>query len=198
MNRKITIGLGFCILVLITIAILTGFGGSDMRYQTALGDFPKLIELEKFDNLSLTIYYMNPFILTRAPLSVNDLVYGITAVNESPREKNDANGLYEQKIVINGSQLKEHVDLLSRIGSVNLMPIEEKSYLNARIYYVFETEEDGKLLDVVLWGGYDDNSIYVNGIEVEGNNIFYDIIIPFLPEVSVKDLSNYLLGVWPK
>jgi hypothetical protein len=46
-------------------------------------------------------------------LKVDELIYVITEVNEPPREKNDKNGFYE--IVINGSRLEEHIDLLKQI-----------------------------------------------------------------------------------
>ena len=122
-----------------------------------------------------TIYYVSPFILTRHPLSVDDLI-NMSSV---------------RKVVINSSSLEEHIDLFKQISNDDLIPIKKKSYLDARLYYALESKENGKLLDVAMWAG-DDKSIFVNGFEVKGNDFFYDVIKPFLPEDAVKELETYL------
>lgn len=198
MRPKKSIILGFLLFALLAVTIFASCGGNDMRSKKALDNFSKLIDGGDFNDFTLTIYYMSPFTLTRAPLSVDDLVYGITAVNETPREKDDKNGSYEKKIVIDGSRLEENIDLLNQIKNVTLIPVEKKSYINARIYYLFETKKDGKIFDVVLWGGYDENSMFVNEVEVKENDIFYDVLRAFLPEDAVNNLNNYVVGIWPK
>ncbi len=35
-------------------------------------------------------------------------------------------------------------------------------------------------------------NIYVNGVEVEGNKAFYDVIMLFLPKKYAKDLENFV------
>ncbi len=72
-----------------------------------------------------------------------------------------------------------------------MIPVKDKSDIDGRIYYKFESEKEGKILDVAMWGE-ETNSIFVNGFEVEGNDMFYDVIMPFLPEDAVKDLKAYL------
>ncbi len=60
--------------------------------------------------------------------------------------------------------------------------------MNARVYYVLESKKNGKLLDVIMWGGAGDTTtIFVNGYEVKENEILYNAIIPFLP----NDLDGY-------
>ena len=56
------------------------------------------------------------------------------------------------------------------------------------MYYVLESKKNGKLIDVAMWG--DEDNIFVNGFEVKENNIFYDVVIPFLPENEVKELAE--------
>jgi hypothetical protein len=148
-----------------------------MQSEIALNNFSKLIEKKNFDDLSLTIYYMSPFTATGYPWSAEDLI--------SRREEN--------KIVINGSRLEEHIDLLNQINNNVLTQVDHKSRINARLYYVFETKREGKLFSVSMWG--EDNSIFVNGIEVKGNDIFYDIVMPFLPTDVVKEFRTYLNGI---
>jgi hypothetical protein len=144
------------VIILLTITILTSCGGENMQLKESLIKFSEIIKSRNFNDLSLTIYYMNPFTLTIRALSVDDLVYGITAVNELPKEKNDINGLYEQKFEINSDDLEKQIDLFNQMNTVNLILEKKGSRLNARIYYVFSTKQDGNILDVAMWGYNED------------------------------------------
>jgi hypothetical protein len=177
MNARKTKISGFIIFILLALTILSSCGGNDIQSKKALNNFSKLIEEENFDDLSLTIYYMSPFAATRYPWSAEDLI--------NRREEN--------KIVINGSRLEEHIDLLNQINNNVLTPVEHKFRISAWLHYVFETKKDGKLFSVSMWG--EDNSIFVNGIEIKGNEIFYDIVMPFLPTDVVKEFETYLNGI---
>ena len=78
--------------------------------------------------------------------------------------------------------------------NVELIPVEKKSYIDARIYYVFELNGTNKLFDVILWGGINDyKSLFVNGIEIEENSIFFDVMLPFLSEEETTELNNYFI-----
>ncbi len=173
MNIKYSIILG--LFIFISVTALTSCGGGATRAETALKNFSKEIERGNLDNLRLRIYYMNPNILTFMPVSVEDL---ITA------EEDDR----VQKFVIDGNSLEEHIGLLKQVGNITLTQVKEESYINARIYYVFETNKGKKIFDVTMWGYVegmgvvDEKCIYINGFAFEENDIFYDLILPFLPE----------------
>jgi len=137
-------------------------------------DFSEFTKHGDFINLNLTIYYLSPFILTRAPVSVDDLIHRYE----------------DHKIVINCNHLEEHAELFDQIINADLVPVAQETYLNARIYYVFKTKKDKTVLSVAMWGS--NNSMFVNGIEIKRNDVFCDIIIPFLPEDAVKNLERYL------
>lgn len=163
--------------VLILIFALTIFvscGGNNMRPEKELKNFTKEIENGNLANLGLTIFYLSPSTLTLYPLSVDDLI----------------NSSNVHKVVINGSRLDENIELLKQINNDALVPVQQKSRINARIYYVFENNKERKIFDVAMWGETD--SIFVNGCEVKENDIFYDVIMPFLPEDAVKELETYL------
>ena len=179
-KRIIKIGLVIFILIAVTILAICvknyisqkrELKESKMQLKESMQNFSMLIESENLDDLTLTIYYMSFFILTRGYLSANDLI----------------NYTCDNKIVVSGELLKEHIDLLKQLGSVNLEPVIKKSYLDARLYYIFETEEDGKILDVVICLG----STFVNGIKVKYNKVLYNVLIPFLTEDARNELEMY-------
>lgn len=124
-------------------------------------------------NLTLTIYYVNPYLLTRHSWSVSDLIENC-----------------ERMIVVEEDSLKNDIDLSSLLNQVTLKPVENESSLNARIYYVIEDEMGNQLIDVAMWGT--NKSIYVNGIEVYENPAFYDLIKPYLPDDINFVFEEYL------
>ena len=149
----------------------------------------------------MTIYYMSPFIATRTPLSVDELIYGITAINEK-RKRDEINGCFEYKAVVNSDKLEEHINLLNQICDAVLTPVEKKAIISARIYFVFESKTSGKIFEVTMWGTQLDDEgkgvdqcLFVNGVAVEVDYIFYDVIKPFLPEDALKDFEDYETGV---
>lgn len=73
---------------------------------------------------------------------------------------------------------------------IKLEAIEHIIYQDARLYYVFETKNDNKILSVTMWGN--NNSIFVNCNEVKENKTFYDVITPFIPSDAVLELKSYL------
>ena len=162
---------GAVILLLLACSLSVFQGVNYMRATMPLRHFSKLIKQGRINDISLTIYYLNPVIFTLFPLSVEDLI-----------------NWHEYQRAITGSELGEYADLFKQVNSVTLVPFWEKStYLDARIYYVFKTDEEGVIFDVAMWGS--DGGILVNGIEVRDDIIFYDIIIPFLPEDAAERLK---------
>ena len=99
MNLRKGLFRGLFGVLLLAVSIFVYLGGNGMRPEKALDNFSKLIKKENLDGLSLTIYYLSPYTLTSYPLSVDDLV----------RSR-------KYELVINGSELEEHIDLLQQIN----------------------------------------------------------------------------------
>ena len=161
------------IIFLLVIAVLDSCQESDMRSRKAVSQFAKLVEQGEMDSLSLKIYFMSPYTLTPYPYSIDDIIRATS----------------EDEIIIIGSSLKEHIDVLKQLNNDRLVKVEQESYIDARVYYVFY-KGTRKIFDVAMWGK--DNSIFVNGFEIKEDDIFYDIIIPFLPEGAIDRLRDYL------
>jgi len=179
MYAKKHIILVFGILLLLVIAILNSCKEEIYMLPTKQSlDFSELIGNENTDDINLTIYYMSPYILTNTPLSIDNFI----------------NSYQVNRNIIKGRDLEGHIDLFKQISNDDLVPVKKKSsFLNVRLYYVFESKKNGKLFDVAMWGGDgDDNSIFVSGFEVQENEIFYDVIMPFLPEDAAKEWSLFI------
>lgn len=169
--KKHIIG-GILVILLSAIPIL-----SNIYFEKPSLNVSALFENENINDMSLTIYYKDPYALMFYPISsVEDLIQRC-----------------DDKIVINGSDLEEYIDLFKKINNDDLkLAIWKSSDLDLRVYYVLESKKNGKLLDVVMWGS-DDNRIFVNGIEVKGNKIFGDVIMPFLSEDEAKELEDFII-----
>ncbi|MCL2436584.1 MAG: hypothetical protein FWD00_00950 [Clostridiales bacterium] len=170
MKFKKIIILSVIILPLLAVAIIYGWGEMNMRPERALSDFSRQIERGNLSNINLRLYYSS-IAFTPFPLSSDDLVDGWADYN----------------IVIGGNKLEEHVELLNQIRDVVLIPVEGEVHLNARLYYIFETKDGHKIFDVA-WGL--GQTIFINGREFKGDDVFFDIAMLFLPEDEVKSLEH--------
>ncbi|MFZ7131885.1 MAG: hypothetical protein ACOWWR_05965 [Eubacteriales bacterium] len=131
------------------------------------------IEQDNIRDISLTIYYIGPYSFTNYPYDADDIIMS-----------------HQYKTVIDGTRLKGHIDLLKQMGNADLIPVEPDDFIDIRIYYVFETKKGENIFDVSMWG--DDRNMYVNRIEVEENDIFYDVLLLFLPDDAAEELESYL------
>ena len=165
---------GLLIFALIALIFFIGYRRNTMRSKESIINFSQLTEHENFEDITLTIYYLNPFALTYAPLSVEGLM----------------NGGYEHRIVIGSSDLMLYIDLFIQIGDIELISVEQESPVNARLYYKFENNLKNETFSVAMWGRND--SMFVNGLEVEEESIFYDVIMPFLPEHIAQELQAWI------
>ena len=164
-NKRITLGIAMVVSIIIAIVIIIN-GVIDMNPRRGLNNFVRQIEQGNIYDITLTIYYSN--ILTPAPITLRDLI-----------------NIHEPlKIVVDGTKLSEYVDLLKTIGNADLTRIRRIPRINARIHYVFEDARGRKIFDVTMWGfgrGDDLSGVFINGIEFRDDDIFIDIIEPFLP-----------------
>ena len=160
-----------CFLAL-AIGFFSFYGVYEMQADRTERRINNLLSRAEKGNLSLTVYYLSPTVLTLLPVSVDSLI----------------NGGYEYTFSIEGNDLKEYLELFRKLGDAKLETVKQKSRINARIYYVFEDKKTKKILDVAMWGN--DDSIFINGIEFKWEKVFYDIIRPFLPEDIVEYMDK--------
>ena len=102
-------------------------------------------------------------------------------------------GRFDYHVVVNDKGLEEHIDLLKRLSDVKLIPVEQGAPLNARLYYVFKNEKGNEIFSVAMWGWDENANMFVNGNEVKGDKIFYEVILPFLPE-DVRQIFQSIMN----
>jgi len=171
--------------VLVRILILVVLGtffviaclSDPLQLHFAANRYNRLLDGELPEDMTLTIYYVPVQIATRFPWSVEDLLTSDLIV----------------KLVVYSDDLAKNLQTLKRLGSADWLPSDEDMYLNARIYYVFETGGK-KVLEVALWtyakdAGSESVGALVNGIEVKGHTAFLSVVIPFLPESHRKTMG---------
>ena len=73
MKSKFTSILVFVALLLFAVSPLTGCKSEARELKEQLNAFQEILESEDWDHLRLKVYYIDPSILTRAPLSVESL-----------------------------------------------------------------------------------------------------------------------------
>ena len=162
------------ILLLLAVATLSACGRKNTRAQKAVAQFAELVERGELGDLSLSIYYPGAYTLTPYPWSTDDIMQALSG----------------DEIVITDSRLEEYVDVFRQLNADAVVQAEQESYLDARLYYVF-SKGSRIVLEVAMWG--QNRSIFVNGLEIKENAVFYDIVIPFLPQEAAGELREYLL-----
>gem|GEM_PF-1059375 len=182
------------ILPLLAIIILcVGMNINIMNSNKSSVSLSEFIEQGEHEGLSLTIYYLTPIACTLVALSVDELIYG----DKPPRKKNEIHGRYNYKIIISDTLLEDEIfDILNQLANTDLIPVENETRVDARIYYVFKNKKGQKIYDVAMWG-YTSNSVFVNGLEAEWNDIFSEVIMPFLPEDDARVLETYVFHLKP-
>jgi len=174
-----------CFVLLIFIGIISVFliFGEKSRFsKNPMAALSAIVNQGNVDELTLTIFYMSPAIMTGTPVSVASLM----------REYDNLGG---KKIVIEGSELKEHIDLFERMSNTEPISVDGEFRIDARIYYVFRSKSGRRVLDIAMWGYQDKAStIIMNGIGVEENDIYYEIIAPFLIEEEARFFIQHVLN----
>jgi len=167
------------LIVVVTATITFVLAGGNMRIGRDIDRFARMVEQGEFDDLVLRIYYMDLSVRTPAPVSVGQLI------NHSSV---DIGG----SVTLNGDALQEHAEALRRVNRGLLNATSGSRRPDARIYYIFETKSGDKIFDVVLLAVGDDD-ILINGRLYKRHHVFFEIILPFLPEDIASSLSAFMV-----
>ncbi len=135
------------------------------RLRLELSQFQTMVATGQLEGASLKIYYIDPKILTFAPLSADDL-----------KSYTDSNS-----ISVDHQALLAHGDSLLKLNVSGFHTPEGEVHENARMCYVFEDAQGNTLLQV-SFNGPDPGYVYVNSHPAKYDPMYMDIIEPFLTE----------------
>ena len=160
------------VLILAYVLLLIWLASPIVRLHVSGMWFSGMIKTRPAEALSLTIYFMDWAVLTRAPLSINDL---------KELCHDDLSSVLEPTtciVHVSYDDLKNHWKTIQKLELSRLQLPENERYLNARLYYVFEMWDSQKILEVAI-SEIGENA-YVNGVEVEYDPVLIEIIAPFI------------------
>lgn len=105
-------------------------------------------------------------------MPLNSLTYSPLSVQQSYE------GLYDYKIIVSNNILKKYVQQIEQIDQLNMKPEIDIS-INTRIYCEMLNNKGERVywFAIMAFG----EKMMVNGIVVENNKLFYDLIQYFLP-----------------
>jgi len=121
----------------------------------------------RVSRLTLTIYYLHVGKNTYAALTEQRLI------DES----------YDFIINVSGRKLSYYTKTFAKIIQTPLQPAEGEGREDVRICMIFR-EGDKEILRVTFWDK--DRNMLVNGVPMQDNGEFYDLILPFLPEEDAR------------
>lgn len=134
------------------------------QVHLAIDQFVALTEDIQGNNISLTIYHFPNGILTRAPIrSTDELIANSSTLT----------------IEIPPGDLVLDQTILQTMDTISLQPTKTYPNINIRTYYIFKSDDSQNILEIMINDFH--RSVFVNGIEVEYNSVFYELIEPFLP-----------------
>ena len=167
--KRVVVIVAILAVILATVLVLMH---SEKKLEKTLDDYQEVMEEGIPDDLKLTIYYVDPSMLTRIPILTLEDLMG-----------------YSPKIIqVDAAQLAVHRELLASLNAAHLKPVDGKENTEnsiigfLRLVYVLERGNGDVLLEVMATNLVYDDTVLVNGFEVENNPIFYELIDPFLTD----------------
>lgn len=119
------------------------------------------------NNMQLTIYFFTPLSISTATPLTSEYV-----INH-----------YIYKTIVSNSTLKDHIGVLQKIEKIKLKKPINFEYEDTRIYCEFNAGKR-KLLSFSL-SSTDTLNMLVNNLVVKNERVFYELIIPFVPQSEV-------------
>jgi|LFRM01.1.fsa_nt_gb hypothetical protein len=158
-------------LIYLLVLLLVVRGGYAMVNKQS--EFDIKISEEINNGLRLVIYYYPLDYLIRKSFTENDLI----------------NNFYHYKTEVNTKVLKQYIDKLKKMETLNLQEPEIITPVDVRIYGEFLTDT-GKIYSFALGGNID--NMVVNGRMYKKDIFFYEFVMEFIP-VGEIDKYKYAL-----
>lgn len=192
------------VLLLFAVVVIINYNNKpEHKLIRQIKKFEDIISSGNLEGLTLTIYHTSPYDKREIHWNLEQLIYYVEKYKSSSSKPDVFRDEIGHRI------LRDYMDVLGQLTTDKIELAEEpagiKGVMDARIYYVFKLN-DVPILEVLMWSCSERSfpvwegkwlNIYVNGVEVEGNKAFYDVIMPFLPKKCAEDLENYITNTLP-
>ena len=152
--------------------MLSACQNQDPVKQKLVRDLRNLAETEDFEDMTVSIYWLESYVLNRYPWSKNDLI-----------ERAD------NVIILQGDEIKGKLEWFKDISEKDIELLEEDQKPDARFYVLIESVEKGKLFELLMFG--DSFSCFVNGHRIQWTDKIINALIPLLDEKAFSDLELY-------
>ena len=131
------------------------------------------VKKDKIDELTLTITCLDPDVTVMSPLNADELLNSYSDLCE--------------RVIVRGNDLNNIKELLYKLGSYHPQQQTNNEKMSAEIHYAFTTKFGITVLEVILWSC--DGNIYVNKTECAYDDVYCEILLPFVPD----DVRDYLI-----
>ncbi len=180
MNTKKRILLLILICLLIASACFLLFGTTIFRKNNQR-IFKNLIMQEDFSDITLTVYYFDPFTHLDSQNSVQELIDMVLQSEDDSLAR---------VITVGPDELLKHKDILKKMVQAELEPVYRQSNLKAHIYLRFDSQKYGTLYDVAMWG--DVYSMFVCNQEVQEELVYYKVLAALCPDLDYWAIQRYI------
>ncbi|HQC63728.1 MAG TPA: hypothetical protein PK459_01370 [Anaerolineaceae bacterium] len=168
-NRIWHILIGF----VFALTALVACRSQDAVKQKLVSELTSLATIQDFDDITVSTYSINPWLFPRERYTVAEI------------EKFAAT----KKFTLNGAEIEGKLDLFGEIKESDFELSHKANPKKTRFYVLIESAEDGKLLEMLLFGGY--STYIVNGVEIKPSDKILEALTPLLSESALRDLEVY-------
>lgn len=130
---------------------------------------------ENLEHVTLELYYMDPCYLKRNTWFVDQL-----------------KACCDVHVTVDAETLGQHKELLAQMLDTPVMAVDRKDgFIDAYIYFALCDDTGKTLFDVAMWWGWG-YEVVVNGVPCEENDVFYDVLLAFLPPDTALEFEEHL------
>ncbi len=163
----------FIICLVITSMLLSACGSQKTVKQKLVSELTSLAKTQEFDDITVSVYLISPWMFPRERFTIAEIKkYAAT-----------------KTFTLKGAKIEGKLDLFGEIKESDIELSQKKHPKKTRFYVLIESAENGKLLELLLFGGY--GTCFINGVEIKPNDKILEALTPLLSESALRNLEVY-------
>lgn len=133
-----------------------------------------LAKIQDFDGITVSVYWREPTAESPAPLTAQNLIDWTTT----------------KTFTLEGDEIEGRLDLFDEFTEKDIEIIDGERNINARFYILIESEEEGKLFDLLMFENW--TNFVLNDTLIKPNEKIVEMILPLLDSDGRFDLRRYI------